>query len=145
MSSHFYINFIGKLMSLLRSRIVIPYFDGWRGLAILCVLLAHFLPTRIGWIGPFGVTLFFGLSGILMCELLFIKKVPFKDFFFRRFSRVIPTFWLYILIISVYSAALQSTRYSVPISEIAYTLIFLRTYLPLDQEIWSTQWPIGHL
>jgi len=72
----------------------IAYLDGWRGLAIISVLVAHFSgPSSVAWMGGFGVALFFALSGFLMGRLLFIKRVALADFFARRFNRIIPTFF----------------------------------------------------
>lgn len=88
-------------MAILRSN-HIPYLDGWRGVAIVLVLIGHFNDIGLVWLGPFGVMLFFALSGRLMCELLFIKKVELVTFFFRRFSRILPTFWLFLLIVFLY-------------------------------------------
>lgn len=123
----------------------IPYLDGWRGVAILLVLGEHFFAPSREWIGAFGVLLFFVLSGHLMSNLLFIKNVGLTDFFTRRISRIIPTFWLYVLGMVVYAATFQQERYSVPFGEAFSTLAFMRTYLPSGQDIWHAHWPIGNL
>ena len=122
----------------------IPELDGWRGLAILMVLLSHFVGgISFGWMGQFGVQLFFVLSGFFMSNLLFIKKIPLKYFFIRRFSRVYPAFFLSVIVFFIY-ARFQSKPYLVPLSELIATLAFLRTYYPSDVGIWSAAWPIGH-
>ncbi|NHZ40077.1 acyltransferase family protein [Massilia aquatica] len=124
----------------------IPYLDGWRGLAIIAVLISHFKSTQeLSWLGEFGVQLFFVLSGFLMGNLLFIKKVPLKDFFVRRVSRVFPTFWLFVIAMAVYAAFVQPVRFVVPQGELIATLAFLRNYFPADISIWARTWPIGHL
>lgn len=123
----------------------IPYLDGWRGLAIAGVFLCHFGPRpAVLWAGDWGVQLFFVLSGYLMSHLLFIKKVALSDFFARRFSRVIPTFWFFIVVMILYSH-LQPSPYAVGLGEILSTLAFLRTYFPVDIDIWARNWPIGHM
>jgi len=122
----------------------IAYLDGWRGLAIICVLIGHFSRTpMLGWLGPFGVGIFFALSGRLMSELLFIKRVNLADFFVRRASRVLPTFWLFIgtVALSTYSW----TDWRVDKEELLATLVFLRTYLPSDTDIFSSSLPVGHI
>jgi peptidoglycan/LPS O-acetylase OafA/YrhL len=124
----------------------VPYLDGWRGLAILGVLIGHFfLRPRFSWMGNFGVQLFFALSGYLMAHLLFIKRVGMADFFARRLSRVVPTFVLFVAAMYLYAATLQSVPYAVPVQELLATLAFARTYFPADSSIWTTPWQIGHL
>lgn len=124
----------------------IPYLDGWRGLAIIGVLIGHFfLRPRFSWMGNFGVQLFFALSGYLMAHLLFIKNVGMADFFARRLSRVVPTFALFVATMYLYAATLQSTIYLVPVEELLATLTFARTYFPAESSIWTTNWQIGHL
>ncbi|HEY0064131.1 MAG TPA: acyltransferase [Telluria sp.] len=124
----------------------IAYLDGWRGLAIVGVLVGHFiLRPRFSWMANVGVQLFFALSGYLMAYLLFIKQVGMADFFARRLSRVMPTFILFILAMAVVSANLGPAPYSVPVQELIATLTFLRTYFPPGASIWEANWPIGHV
>ena len=52
----------------------ITYLDGWRGLAIIMVLLGHFFSIRLFSLAPFGVEFFFVLSGRLMAEILFVEN-----------------------------------------------------------------------
>lgn len=124
----------------------IPYLDGWRGLAILCVFIGHFVShARYWWIGKYGVDLFFVLSGYLMCNILFIKLVPLPDFFASRFMRVVPTFLLFIGAMLLYATTLQPEPFVPSGAEILATMSFLRTYLPHELALTSDQWPIGHL
>jgi len=122
----------------------IAYLDGWRALAIILVLAFHFLDKPFSYIGAFGVFLFFALSGLFMSQMLFIRKMDLPTFFVRRFSRVIPTFWLFTACMIIYAATLQVMRYNTPLEEIASTLVFLRTYLPSDISIWAGKLPTGH-
>ena len=62
------------------------YLDGWRGLAIIFLLIGHFYPVPGINFGHFGVNLFFVLSGLLMSRLLFVKSVPIPLFYKRRIS-----------------------------------------------------------
>ncbi|WP_332875975.1 acyltransferase family protein [Massilia sp. S19_KUP03_FR1] len=120
----------------------IPYLDGWRGVAILLVLYSHFF---VGAGGDLGVVLFFVLSGFLVSDLLFQRQTGIGRFFWRRATRILPTYWLYLGVMAGYTAWLQPVPYVVPFDEMASTLVFLRTYFPADQSIWSNSWPIGHL
>lgn len=120
----------------------IPYLDGWRGLAILLVLYAHF---SLAAGGELGVAMFFVLSGYLVSGLLFGQETGIATFFWRRATRILPTFWLYLAVMAWYAAAVQPVPYTVPLKEMLATLAFLRTYLPPGQSIWSALWPIGHV
>ncbi|QTN26858.1 acyltransferase [Rhodoferax sp. AJA081-3] len=72
--------------------------DGWRGMAILAVLAGHFLSLPYINLGRFGVELFFVLSGRLMGEILFVREENLLRFYWRRFSRIIPALYVFILI-----------------------------------------------
>lgn len=120
----------------------IPYLDGWRGLAILCVLIAHFCPIPEFEMGRLGVDLFFVLSGLLMSQILYERRTPLKNFYYRRFSRIVPVFVLFVLIIFIIAPYTGKT-FSIP--EALSTLAFTRTYWPSHPGIWETQLPIGHI
>lgn len=119
----------------------VPYLDGWRGLAIVLVLQSHFL---LGGAGRLGVCLFFALSGYLMGELLFVKEVRLGTFFERRINRIVPTFWLYVVVAFFLAVWFQARPYRVPADELMSTLFFARTYLPAHESIFAEKWPIGH-
>ena len=80
-----------------------PALDGWRGVSILLVLAGHLLP-----LGPktlqlnatvpaLGMAIFFTLSGFLITStLLFNPSVV--EFLIRRFCRIVPLAWLYMII-----------------------------------------------
>lgn len=120
----------------------IKYLDGWRGIAILFVLVSHF--TSMPWLdfGRLGVDVFFVLSGLLMAKILFIDVMPIGMFYRRRISRIVPLFMLFIA--SVYMVGWIAGR-DIRISEVASTILFLRTYLPEHPTIWDASVPIGHL
>lgn len=131
---------------LVRGGAAIPYLDGWRGLAILAVLAAHFGPRPIvDPLGQIGVQMFFALSGYLIGQLLFIKNVGLPDFFFRRFSRIVPTFVLFIAAMYLYARYVRAGASRPTVEELLAALFFVRTYLPVDVGIWSSAWPIGHI
>jgi len=89
-----------------RNSAIISALDGWRGLAILGVLFDHFVTKSGINLGRFGVELFFVLSGRLMAEILFVQKMPL-DFFLRRFSRVYPALFVFVLAMGLTSLALH--------------------------------------
>ena len=77
--------------------------DGWRGISILLVLATHLLPLGPkAWrlnetSGPIGMAIFFILSGFLITNFL-IHRPKLYDFIIRRFFRIIPLAWLYLII-----------------------------------------------
>jgi peptidoglycan/LPS O-acetylase OafA/YrhL len=92
----------------------IPELDGLRGLAILLVLVFHYITQegvqpggtvpallqRIVIMGWTGVDLFFVLSGFLIGGILMdVRNSPtyFKTFYSRRFFRIVPIYYLWIL------------------------------------------------
>ena len=126
--------------------VYIPYLDGWRGLAIICVLYSHFIPFgNSKWLGAFGVDLFFALSGYLMCSVLFFKRQKLSIFFIRRFSRVYPVFIIYVIIAYIIAQLYTDSHNNISLTEVFSTLVFMRSYFPSEPSIWATQWSIGHI
>lgn len=84
--------------------------DGWRGLSILAVLACHLLPLGPkAWqlneaAGPFGMALFFALSGFLITNFLIVKP-DIDVFLVRRMARVLPLAWLCLTIALVWQDA----------------------------------------
>lgn len=77
----------------------IKHLDGWRGIAVILVIVGHFWADEHIWPGTskLGVELFFALSGRLMGEILFFRKSSLRRFFFRRLSRVYPGMLFYVV------------------------------------------------
>ncbi len=91
----------------------IPTLDGWRGVAILLVLADHLqfgLFHRREYIstGGHGVAIFFVLSGYLITSKLrdeFQQRgsIDLKSFYIRRFFRLMPAAWTYLLLMGIVS------------------------------------------
>lgn len=77
----------------------LDYLDGWRGLAIVFLLVGHFFPVPGINLGVVGVNLFFVLSGVLMARLLFIQQVPISLFYKRRISRIFPAVLVFVVLV----------------------------------------------
>jgi len=85
--------------------------DFLRAMAIIMVLFFHTLvlfphPDWLAYVAKFGwigVDLFFALSGFLIASQLFAKidkdqKISFRDFFIKRFFRIVPAYLTVVLL-----------------------------------------------
>ena len=80
-----------------------PALDGVRGVAVLLVLVDHIGHEPQWHVGPYGVTLFFALSGYLITGLLFDelvreRSVSLTRFYLRRAARLLPALLLVVLV-----------------------------------------------
>jgi peptidoglycan/LPS O-acetylase OafA/YrhL len=92
----------------------IPTLDGWRAIAVFSVILyhdklhrfGHFSDSLIHNYGAMGVDLFFAISGILICSRLLDEEyanhsISLRDFYVRRFCRILPPAWLYLAVLAI--------------------------------------------
>ena len=107
--------------------------DGWRGVAILLVLVDHAQGFFLGHIdsalaatGQHGVNVFFVLSGFLITSKLLESRVTLRQFYIRRFFRILPTAVAYLLTMSI--VGLASRQASFAPGELASCLFFYRNY-----------------
>jgi len=100
--------------SLHASQSRVPQLDGLRGIAVLSVILYHYVPvvsvsqggfwsSLLGWVrlGRYGVDLFFVLSGFLIGGILLDSKESpryFRTFYLRRFHRIFPLYYFWLAI-----------------------------------------------
>jgi peptidoglycan/LPS O-acetylase OafA/YrhL len=87
--------------------------DGLRALAITGVILTHVLPNRVPG-GQIGVDVFFALSGYLITSLLLRESERFgairlRDFYARRFLRLMPAYVVFLV-----GATALSLHYQAP-------------------------------
>jgi peptidoglycan/LPS O-acetylase OafA/YrhL len=129
-----------------RSSEYLPSLDGWRAVAILWVMACHsqarlfgpegLLPwrslARAAERGTFGVDIFFGISGLLICSRLVADRqasgrLDLADFYLRRSFRILPPFLIYLVTIGLLWTAGVLT-----LGPLAYAscFAFLRNYIP---------------
>jgi peptidoglycan/LPS O-acetylase OafA/YrhL len=120
----------------------LPVLDGWRGVAILLVVVGHFMTDTLKpGLSTLGVDLFFVLSGRLMAEILFLRQVPLRTFFVRRFSRVYPALFVFVILSTIlfYGTALQHGLVAVA-SALTFTANYGMIYghtIALFDHLWS--------
>jgi peptidoglycan/LPS O-acetylase OafA/YrhL len=129
----------------------IPSLDGWRGVAILLVLVDHSTETldlgrfdHFLRLGATGVALFFALSGFLITTRLMEEKqrqgsISLKKFYVRRVFRLIPASLTYLLVLGALTLAgvMAVTR-----EQWLGSLFFFRNYIPMDLP--SAGWYTAH-
>lgn len=137
----------------MNQRYYLPCLNGWRALSILLVLLFHgtwfhFSPeggssNPVLWhylhSGHYGVSIFFSISGFLITsrilkEIESLGEFNARDFYIKRFFRIIPPYILYIfilLLISLFSSI------NIAYEEVLSSLVFLRIYL-IEHDGWYT-------
>lgn len=102
--------------------------DGWRAFAILAVFVGHFVPSpsfNLGWV---GVELFFVLSGRLMADILFVRKLNLGEFFYRRATRIIPALAVFVLVFFVFGL-IVGEPYRISALWVVSSLTFTQNYL----------------
>jgi len=103
----------------------LPALDGVRGLAILLVLLHHFVAqttatnrfeAAVNWLcsyGSLGVDLFFVLSGFLITGILYDSRAEpqyFRSFYMRRVLRIFPLYYGVLAVVFFVVPAIPALR-----------------------------------
>lgn len=118
--------------------------DGLRAVAVLSVVLYHYLP---GWLpgGFIGVDLFFVISGFvitsaLKSELQRTGTIKLKNFYIRRFFRIVPP----LAVMLVFGLLAGGTRYSVDAFVALFSFMnWLREFTIRDGNIFGHAWSLS--
>ncbi len=132
---------------------MIPGLDGIRAIAILLVFSNHADYIYIGWV---GVQLFFVLSGFLITDILLRMKESetardfFKKFYGRRFLRIFPLYYFYLLIMFILTTVLIYYGYRVAYmqlfqEQLPYALMYGYNFYNASPNFSGDSWLIGHL
>jgi peptidoglycan/LPS O-acetylase OafA/YrhL len=137
----------------------IDYLDGFRGIAILLVIIGHgsrLISETNEWKNLFlfvgnehlGVEIFFVLSGFLITKLLINENekygfIKIKKFFLKRIIRIFPVFYLYIGIVFILSClGFLVIKKSTFIIACIY-LFNYRSFFPISINV--DEWYLAHL
>jgi peptidoglycan/LPS O-acetylase OafA/YrhL len=132
----------------------IPALDGLRGIAILMVILCHFLAYGLsstprilnlaGTVGGTGVDLFFVLSGFLITRILLAARGQpnfLKNFYARRMLRIFPLYYGFLTLLYVVIPLLhlgQPVPFAKQIWSWTYTQNIGATFFPISStSIWE--------
>ena len=124
--------------------------DGWRGLAILFVLVDHAAEmSRTPWIhkvtrtGATGVGIFFALSGFLITSLLLAEqqkwgRIRMGNFYVRRLFRIVPPVLFFLGVLLCLRAA---GVLPIPDVQLLAPIFLFRNYIAGN---WGIGWYTGH-
>ena len=104
----------------------LPALDGIRAVAILIVMISHIVTPIVP--GGFGVTLFFFVSGFIITRMMLRQSFSgahLKAFYVRRFFRLAPALFTYLLISGLVMSGLG---YPVPARDFAATVFYYANY-----------------
>ena len=113
----------------------IPGLDGLRAIAFLLVFALHTDYLQIGWI---GVQFFFVLSGFLITGILLDMKKALspREYFFkfygRRFLRIFPLYYFYLLLMSGVALGLISISYRANYMQLFLDQVWYAVYYVYD-------------
>ena len=130
-----------------------PAFDGMRAIGFLLVITAHIPSVPLfGYLqGWSAVWLFFAISGYLVTMLMLREeknhgRVGFRPFLVKRFFRIVPSYWMAILIYWLACFALPpfADDYESFMARLPYYLAFLPEYADKNGfSIFTHSWTVG--
>jgi peptidoglycan/LPS O-acetylase OafA/YrhL len=131
-----------------------PTLNALRAIGAIMVVLTHaaFNTGRIndGWSGAalarfdFGVTLFFILSGFLLCRPWFIAAALGEDrpsarhYLWKRALRILPLYWVVVVVALVFDPANDDADWVDWVTNLTFTQLYLPGLLPSSlTQMWS--------
>ncbi len=114
--------------------------DGFRGLAVLLIIVHH-LPVAVPYLfhrltkgGGFGVDAFFVLSGFLITAILLREqnsggRVRFGAFYRRRALRLLPALVVFLIFYVFYEAVTNLPKHHEPSSALSILFYYSNTWL----------------
>jgi len=130
----------------------LPSLDGLRALSIIMVVGSHVLIGKNIYStflysvfnGALGVGIFFTISGfiittLLMKEQIYTKDVSLENFYIRRFLRIIPLAYLFLIVLIILN---QIFNIGVKLSGFILSFLFLKNFVgsetdPATTHYWS--------
>jgi peptidoglycan/LPS O-acetylase OafA/YrhL len=104
----------------------LPTLDGWRGVAVLMVIIFHASGAPFFTLGSLGVSIFFALSGLLICNRLLAEYdrrggIDLRGFYVRRAFRILPPSFAFLAFLAAVGAPAMP-------GELGSCVLFWRNY-----------------
>lgn len=132
-----------------------------RAVAAWLVVCSHYIqlfPTshlldngwdEYGWLGHFGVDLFFVISGFIMFHSLANRHYGATEFFVKRLTRIVPAYWFFTLLMALlyqlYSSEFSYTAWNWP--SLLESLLFISNENPAgigNYPLLTVGWTLGY-
>ena len=130
-----------------------PDIDGLRALAVISVILFHINPNYMPS-GFLGVDIFFVISGFLITSIIYREMAEetftFANFYNRRIKRILPIFFVVLIIglLVVWWLFLERDFHSITKSAISAVFFLSNLYFSRDGgyfDISSEEKPFNHI
>ncbi len=116
-----------------------PGLDGLRAIAVIAVIIYHLNPQILSG-GFLGVDTFFVISGFLITSLLLHEyrengKIDLKNFWIRRFKRLIPAVVFLLMVLVTYMAIFHLERLAAIKTDVIAALIYMSNWWFIIEEV----------
>lgn len=93
--------------------------------------------AAINSVGYVGVSIFFVLSGFILSYNYLGRAFTKREFWSARFARIVPVYWLSLILTAPYVAA-KLIRHESPLSaNLILTPLFLQSWNPAAMHVWN--------
>lgn len=121
------------------NKVNFPALTGIRALAAFMVFIHHYNPFTVEYFGKYthdffsefhiGVTIFFVLSGFLICNRYFEEpNFSFTNYLMKRFARIYPMYFILTTLTFVFFAIVNSQNSWIDLHNYFYNITFLKGF-----------------
>lgn len=116
-----------------------PGLDGLRAIAVLAVIIYHLNPQMLSG-GFLGVDTFFVISGFLITSLLIHEynetgRIDLKNFWIRRFKRLIPAVVFLLMVLVSYMSVFHLERLMAIKSDVIAALVYMSNWWFIIEDV----------
>ena len=116
-----------------------PGLDGLRAIAVIAVIIYHLNPQVLSG-GFLGVDTFFVISGFLITSLLIHEynetgRIDLKNFWIRRFKRLIPAVVFLLMVLVSYMSVFHLERLMAIKSDVIAALVYMSNWWFIIEDV----------